>query len=417
MIRELARSGRVVITGLGAVTPLGIGVEKFWQNCLNGMSGVHRISLIDPEPFPTKIAAEVLDFQAEDWMERKDARRVDRAIAMAVAAARLALDDSTIVLTDELKDEFGVFIGSGIGGLNVMHENTRIMYERGPSKVSPFWVPYMIANMPGGIVSILNDLRGPNVAAVTACSTGANSIGDAYHVIKRGDAKMMLAGGVEAPINDIGVAAFCAARAMSTRNDEPQRASRPFDLDRDGFVMGEAAGVMVLEELEHAIARGAKIYAEIVGYGMTADAYHITGVHPEGRGARNAMLRALDRAGVSPHRVDYINAHGTSTPIGDPAETLAIKGAFGDHAHKVAISSTKSMTGHTLGAAGAIESMVCALAIRDQKVPPTINYETPDPACDLDYVPNVMRELPIEYALNNSFGFGGHNVSLLLKRV
>jgi len=381
------------------------------------VSGIDRISLINPDAFATQIAGEVRDFNAEDWMERKEARRVDRAIAMAVAGAAMALKDSEIVLTEELKDEFGVYIGSGIGGLNVMHENTRILYERGPSKVSPFWVPYMIANMPGGVVSIANDLRGPNVAAVTACSTGANAIGDAYHVIKRGDATAMLAGGVEAPINDIGVSAFCAARAMSTRNDDPKHASRPFDVDRDGFVMGEGSGVMVLEEYEHAKARGARIYAEIVGYGMTADAYHITGVHPEGRGAMNAMLKALKSAGIQPEQVGYINAHGTSTPIGDPAETLAIKRAFGDHAYKLAVSSSKSMTGHTLGAAGAIESMLCILALYHQKVTPTINLENPDPACDLDYVPNVARDMKLDFVLNNSFGFGGHNVSLVMKRI
>jgi 3-oxoacyl-[acyl-carrier-protein] synthase II len=411
-----APARRVVVTGLGAVTPLGIGAEVFWSNAIAGVSGIDRISLTDPSPFTTQIAGEVRDFNAEDWMDRKEARRIDRAIAFAVAASALALKDSRIELTEELKDEFGVFIGSGIGGLNVMHEQTRTMYERGPSKVSPFWVPYMIANMPGGVVSITNDLRGPNVAAVTACSTGANSLGDAYHVIKRGDATMMIAGGVEAPINDIGIAAFCAARAVSTRNDEPKRASRPFDRDRDGFVMGEGGGVMVLEEHDHAVARGAHIYAEIVGYGMTADAFHITGVHPEGRGAMNAMLRAMKAANVDPSQVGYINAHGTSTPIGDPAETLAIKRAFGDHAYKLAVSSSKSMTGHTLGAAGAIESMLCVLALKHQKVTPTINLDNADPDCDLDYVPNVMRELPLEYTLNNSFGFGGHNVSLVFKR-
>ncbi|MDX2065967.1 MAG: beta-ketoacyl-ACP synthase II [Fimbriimonadaceae bacterium] len=409
-------SGRVVITGLGAITPIGTGAETVWRNALAGKSGVARIELIDPAPFTTQIAAEVKDFQATDWLDRKEARRVDRVIAMGVGAARLALADASVTLTDELRNQFGVYIGSGIGGLSVMYEQTTKMIAQGPDRVSPFWVPYMIANMPGGFASIELDLRGPNVAPVTACSTGANAIGDAYHVIKRGDATMMLAGGVEAPITEIGVAAFCAARAMSTRNDEPERASRPFDVGRDGFVMGEGSTVLVLEDYAHAIARGARIYAEVVGYGLTADAYHITAPHPEGSGAIRSMQMALRNAGIAPEQIDYINAHGTSTPLGDVAETLAIKRTFGEHAYRLAVSSTKSMTGHTLGAAGALESLFCTLALRDQVLPPTINLEQPDPECDLDYVPNAARPTEIEYALNNSFGFGGHNVSLVLKR-
>jgi len=411
-----APSGRVVVTGLGAVTPIGTGVETFWSNLIAGQNGIDRVTRVDPSPYSTQIAAEVKDFDAADWMDKKEARRIDLVIAYAVAAAQMALTDADVKFTDELRDEFGVFIGSGIGGLNIMSEQTKVLYEKGPDRVSPFWVPYMIANMPSGIVSITHDLRGPNVSPVTACSTGANAIGDAYHVIKRGDATMMLAGGTEASINDIGIAAFCAARAMSNRNDDPKHACRPFDKDRDGFVMGEGSAVLVLEDYDHAVARGAKIYAEVVGYGMTADAHHITAIHPEGRGAIRSMLRAVETAGIQPADIGYINAHGTSTPIGDPAETAAVKKAFGDHAHKLAVSSTKSMTGHTLGAAGAIESLVCVLALKNQKVPPTINLDNPDPACDLDYVPNVARDLTFDYALNNSFGFGGHNVSLVLKR-
>ncbi len=417
MSDRFSPSGRVVVTGMGAVTPLGIGPENFWPRLLAGESGIDRITLIDPSPYTTQIAGEVKNFDAADWLERKEARRVDRVIALGVAAGTLALKDCGVELDEELKDQFGVMIGSGIGGLWTMQEQTHILYEKGPSKLSPFFVPYMIANMPSGMVSIMHDLRGPNVAPVTACSTGANAIGDAYHVIKRGDAVMMLAGGSEAAINDIGVGSFCAARAMSTRNDDPTVASRPFDVNRDGFVMGEGAGVLVLEDYEHAKARGAKIYGEIIGYGMSADAYHVTNPHPEGRGASSAMKMALRNAKVTPDQINYINAHGTSTSVGDVHEVKAIHNAFGPAASNVLVSSTKSMTGHTLGAAGAIESVFCLLAMRDGVVPPTINVEEQDPECNLDVVPNIAREAELNIVMNNSFGFGGHNVCLIMQKV
>ncbi|MGV3614452.1 MAG: beta-ketoacyl-ACP synthase II [Fimbriimonas sp.] len=416
MSERPAPSGRVVVTGLGAVTPLGNSIEAFWPRLLAGESGIRRIQQIDPTPYPTQIAGELVGFNAGDWLEKKEARRVDKAIAYAVAAATQALRDANLPLDDDLKDATGVIVGSGVGGLWTMQEQTHNLYEKGVSKMSPFFVPYMIANMPSGMISIMNDLRGPNVAPVTACSTGANALGDAYHVIKRGDAIAMVAGGTEAAINDIGVAGFCAARAMSTRNDEPTRASRPFDKDRDGFVLGEGAGVVVLEDRDHAIARGAHIYGEVIGYGMSADAYHVTNPHPEGRGASMAMRHALRWAGITPDQIDYINAHGTSTPSGDPHEVKAIKNVFGEDAYRVAVSSTKSMIGHTLGAAGAIEAIICLLAMRDGKLPPTINYETPDPECDLDVVPNVARDAKVDIALSNSFGFGGHNVSLIFRK-
>lgn len=411
-----APSGRVVVTGMGAVTPLGSSVEKFWPRLLAGESGIDRITLIDPTPYTTQIAGEVKDFDAADWMDKKEARRVDRVIAFAVAAATQALQDCGLEFTEELKDATGVMIGSGVGGLWTMQEQTHALYERGASKVSPFFIPYMIANMPSGLVSIMNDLRGPNVAPVTACATGANGIGDAYHVIKRGDAIAMLAGGTEASVNDLGVSGFCAARAMSQRNDEPAKASRPFDVDRDGFVMGEGAAVLMLEDRDFAIERGAKIYGEIVGYGMSADAYHLTNPHPEGRGAAAAMRMALKNSGLSPEAVGYVNAHGTSTLVGDVHEVKALKAVMGDYAKQVPVSSTKSMIGHTLGAAGAIEAAICLLAMRDGILPPTINVDHQDPECDIDCIPNVARKAQVDVALSNSFGFGGHNVTLVMTK-
>ncbi len=417
MMATPAPSGRVVITGLGAVTPIGTGTEVFWGNIVAGVGGVERLTLVpDLDSYTTHIGAEVKDFNAEDWLDKKEARRIDRFIAFAVAGATMALRDSGIVLTDELRDEFGVLIGSGIGGLTFMGEQHRKQVEVGPSKVSPFWVPYMIPDMASGYASIVHGLRGPNTCVVTACATGTNAIGDAYHIIKRGDAIAMLAGGSEAPINEIGLAAFCAARAMSTRNNDPHHASRPFDKDREGFVIGEGCGVLVLEDRDHAIARGAKIYAEVVGYGMAGDAHHITAPHPQGHGAIRAMKKALSSAGLKPEDIGYINAHGTSTQLNDSGETSAIKAVFGEYAYKVPISSTKSMTGHTLGAAGALEALVCVRAMQDGILPPTINYETPDPACDLDYIPNVARKQQVDYCLSNSFGFGGHNATLILQR-
>jgi len=410
-------SGRVVITGVGAVTPLGTGVAKFWPRLLAGESAVERITLLDPSEYTTQIAAEVKDFVAEDWLDKKEARRIDRFIAFAVAAAAMAMQDSEIKVDDDLRNEFGVMIGSGIGGLTYLGEQHRRQIEGGPSKVSPFLVPYMIPDMASGYVSILNGLKGPNTCVVTACSTGANAIGDAYHIIKRGDAICMLAGGTEAPINELGLGGFCAARAMTTRNDDPAHASRPFDKDRDGFVIGEGSAVFVLEDYDHAIARGAKIYGEVIGYGMTGDAYHITQPDPNADGAYRAVKMALHTAGKSPEDIGYVNAHGTSTYYNDKGETMAIKRAFGDHAYNVPVSSTKSMIGHTLGAAGAIEALICLLAMRDSKLPPTINYETPDPECDLDYIPNVARDKEVNISMSNSYGFGGHNVSLILKKV
>lgn len=413
-------SGRVVITGAGAVTPLGTGVENFWARVKAGESGIRRITMIDPSPYATHIAGEVPDLNIEDWycegFDKKEARRMDRFLHLAIVASRQALDDSGIELTEELREEFGVLIGTGVGGMTLMYENTKFIHEGRPGRVSPFFVPYMIADMAGGIVSIINDLRGPNHAVVSACSTGANAIGDAYEMIKRGDVIAMLAGGTEAAVNDIGIAGFCACRAMTTRNDDPQGASRPFDRDRDGFVMGEGAAVMVLEDRNHALARGAKIYAEIVGYGMSADAFDITSPHPQGRGAAKSMSMALKKAKLEPTAIDYINAHGTSTPVGDPMEVAAVKRVFGDHSYSLAMSSTKSMHGHTLGAAGAIESLICVLAMRDGIMPPTINLENPDEACDLNHVPNVAQARELNTVLNNSFGFGGHNVSLIMTK-
>jgi len=410
-------SGRVVVTGLGAVTPLATGIEPTWQKMLAGESGVGRITHIDPSDYTTQIAAEVKDFNAEDFIDKKEARRVDRFIAMAVASASMAIEDSKLEITDDNREEIGVLVGSGIGGLQTLSDNHRKQIESGPGKISPFLVPYMIPDMASGYISIVHKLKGPNTCVVTACSTAANSIGDAYHIIKRGDAIAMVAGGSEAPINEIGLGGFCAARALSTRNDDPSRASRPFDLNRDGFVMGEGSTVLILEDYDYAKARGAKIYGEIIGYGFTGDAYHITAPDPEGYGAYRAMRNALQRAGLKPEDVDYVNAHGTSTTLNDKLETAAIKRALGDHAYKVAISSTKSMVGHLLGAAGAIEAAACLLAMRDGVLPPTINYETPDPECDLDYVPNKARKADVKVALSNSFGFGGHNVCLAFRKV
>lgn len=408
---------RVVVTGLGMVTPLGAGVEPTWEAMLAGRSGIRRISLIDPSPYGCQIAGEVFDFDPDSFMDRKEARRCDRYIQFSIAAAKMALKDSGYIIDDSNANRIGVLIGSGVGGLGVTEEAIRTLHEKGPDRVSPFTVPMMIADMGSGMVSILTGARGPNSTVVTACATGTHAIGDAFEIIRRGDADAMLAGGAEAPITNIGVAAFVAARAMTTSwNDEPARASRPFDSKRDGFVMGEGAGVVVLEEFESAQKRGARIYGEILGYGMTGDAFHITQPHPDGDGAARAMAMAIRNAGVQPAEIDYINAHGTSTPYNDRLETVAVKRVFGDHAYRLAISSTKSMTGHLLGAAGAVEAIACLLAIRDGKMPPTINYEFPDPDCDLDYVPNQAREADVRVCLSNSFGFGGHNATLVVRK-
>lgn len=409
-------SGRVVVTGIGGVTPVGTGVEKFWPALIAGTNGIQRVTLCDPTLFSTQIAAEVKDFNPEDWIDKKDARRVDRFIAFAVGAATMALQDSKIEITDDIRDEFGVLIGSGIGGLTLLGDQHRVQIDRGPSRVTPFLVPYMIPDMASGFVSIVHNLRGPNTCVVTACATGTNCIGDAYHIIKRGGAIAMLAGGAEAPINEIGIAAFSAARAMSTRNDDPEHASRPFEKNRDGFVMGEGAGVLVLEDRDFAIKRGAKIYGEVIGYGMSGDAHHITMPLEGHEGAVRSMRKAIKSAGISPSDIDYINAHGTSTEINDKFETMAYKTVLGEAAYQIPISSTKSMTGHMLGAAGALEALICLKAMEDSILPPTINHFEPDPDCDLDYVPNEARKVDVNIALSNSFGFGGHNATIIFRK-
>jgi 3-oxoacyl-[acyl-carrier-protein] synthase II len=407
---------RVVVTGVGVLTPIGTGKDRFWVAMMEGRSGVGPIRSFDASRYPTRIAAEILDFDPLDWMDRKDAKRNDRFVQFAIAASRMALDDAGFRVTAENADRVGVVIGSGIGGAITWEEQHKVLLTRGPDRVSPFFIPMLIINMASGVVSILVGARGPNTAPVTACATGAHAIGDAFRIIQRGEADVMIAGGTEAAITELSIAGFCAMKAMSTRNDEPQRAVRPFDAHRDGFVMGEGAGVVILEALEHALARDARVYCELVGYGMSADAYHITMPDPEGQGAALAMERCLRDAGLRPEEVDYINAHGTSTPYNDKFETLAIKRVFGDHAYRLAVSSTKSMTAHLLGAAGSVELIACVLAIHHGMLPPTINYETPDPDCDLDYVPNRPRPCDVRVALSNAFGFGGHNATLAVRR-
>ena len=407
---------RVVITGLGTVTPLGNNVEVFWKNLLAGQCGVSRISAFDSAAFDTQIAAEVRDFDpAAAFPSPKEARRTDRFSQFGIHAAWQALKDSGLELEKTDRDNIGVFIGSGIGGLRTTTEQHKILLDRGPGRLSPFMIPMLISNMASGMFSMFHQLRGPNFATCSACATANHAIGEAWRTIKMGDATVMFAGGAEATIVPIGIGGFCAMKAMSTRNDDPLHASRPFDRERDGFVMGEGAGVLVLEELEHARARGARIYAELAGYGNTADAYHLTAPAPNGEGAARCMRIALRNAGLNPEDVSYINAHGTSTPQGDIAETEAIKTVWGPHASKLAVSSTKGATGHMLGAAGAVEMVVCTKAIETDSVPPTINYETPDPQCDLDYVPRTARQMKVRAAVNNSFGFGGHNASMVAK--
>ena len=408
---------RVVVTGLGVVSPLGHDVNALWDGLLAGRCGVQRISAFDPTPFDCQIAAEVKDFDpSAAFPSLKEARRTDRYAQFGIHAAYQALKDSGMDLDRLNRDEIGVFIGSGIGGLETIEEQHKILINRGPGRVSPFMIPMLILNMASGLVSMYYKLRGPNVATCSACATASHAIGEAWRTIKMGDAKAMFAGGTEATIVSLGIGGFCAMKAMSTRNHDPQHASRPFDIERDGFVMGEGAGVIVIEELEHAKARGARIYCEMVGYGNTADANHMTAPDPVGNGAARCMSMALRSAGMKPEEVSYINAHGTSTPLGDIAETLAIKAVFGDHARKLAISSTKGATGHMLGAAGGVEMAICVKALQTNTVPPTINYQHPDPQCDLDYVPNTARELPVNVAVNNSFGFGGHNASIVAKK-
>lgn len=406
---------RVVITGMGTVSPVGNDVETSWKNILAGKSGVGPLTRLNPDEFSAKVAAEVKDFDIESYIERKDARKMDRFTHFALASAIMAVKDAGLTIDDNNAERVGVWIGSGIGGMETFENQFETFQKRGYRRVSPFFVPMMIPDMATGQVSIHLGAKGVNSCTVTACATGTNSIGDAFKVIQRGDADAMIAGGAEAPITQMSVAGFCANTALST-NPDPKTASRPFDLHRDGFVIGEGAGVVVLEELEHALNRGANIYAEIVGYGSTGDAYHITAPAPGGEGGARAMKIALEDAGLSPEDVDYINAHGTSTPYNDKYETSAVKEVFGDHAYNLAISSTKSMTGHLLGAAGGVEAIFTALAIKNGILPPTINYETPDPECDLDYVPNESRNKEINAAISNSLGFGGHNATIALKK-
>jgi 3-oxoacyl-[acyl-carrier-protein] synthase II len=405
-----------VVTGIGLVSSVGIGTDASWDALLAGRSGIGRITRFDTANFTTQIAGEVRGFDPLQFVEKKDVKKMDVFIQYAIAASQFAMDDSGLAVTPDNADRVGVFIASGIGGFSTIEREHRALLEGGPRKISPFFIPSAIINLASGQVSIRFGAKGPNSATCTACSASAHAIGDAFEIIKRGDADAMIAGGSEAAITPMGVGGFGAMRALSTRNDEPERASRPFDRDRDGFIIGEGAGVVILEELEMARARGARIYAELVGYGMSADAYHITAPSEDGDGAVRVMTQCLKRAGVPVTVVNYINAHGTSTPYNDKLETLAIRKAFGEHAAKLAVSSTKSMTGHLLGAAGGLEAGITALAVHTQQVPPTVNLDNPDPECDLDYVPHTARKLEIEYALSNSFGFGGTNAALLLKR-
>ncbi|EAE9999575.1 beta-ketoacyl-[acyl-carrier-protein] synthase II [Listeria monocytogenes] len=407
---------RVVVTGIGAVTPIGNDAETSWENAKKGVNGVAKMTRLNPDDFPVKIAAELKDFDVEKYLEKKEARKMDRFTHYAIASAEMAVQDSGLVIDDSNANRVGVWIGSGIGGMETFETQYEIFLNRGHRRVSPFFVPMMIPDMGSGQVSIRFGAKGINSTTVTACATATNSIGDAFKVIERGDADAMITGGAEAPITKMSLAGFTANKALSL-NPDPETACRPFDKDRDGFIIGEGAGIVILEEYEHAKARGAKIYAEIVGYGATGDAYHITAPAPNGEGAARAMKMAIDDAGLTPDKVDYINAHGTSTPYNDEYETQAIKTVFGDYAKKLAISSTKSMTGHTLGASGGIEAIFALLTIRDNIIAPTIHLKNQDEVCDLDYVPNEAREANVNVVISNSFGFGGHNATLVFKRI
>ena len=406
---------RVVVTGLGALSPVGNTADEFWSSLLQGRSGVGPITKFDTEGYPTRIAGEVRNFDPLNFVDKKDARRLDPYLQYAVASSVLAVQDAALDTGKVDGARFGVLIGSGIGGISTLLESHRNLLEKGPDRVSPFFIPMIIANMASGLVSIRFGARGPNSSVVTACATGNHAIGDSFKIIQRGDADVIIAGGSEAIIIPLTIAGFCSMKAMSTRNEEPTKAMRPFDATRDGFVCGEGAGILILEALEHALARDARIYAEIVGYGMTGDAHHMTAPDPEGDGAMRAMTLALRDAGLDVSAVGYINAHGTSTPYNDKFETLAIKRVFGEHARRLAVSSTKSMTGHLLGAAGGVEAIATVLALHHGVLPPTINYETPDPECDLDYVPNQARKQNVEVALSNAFGFGGTNATLAFR--
>ena len=406
---------RVVITGMGAMTPIGSTIEALWSNLLAGVSGIGPLTKVNPDDFPSKVGAELTDFDPTMYMDKKDAKRMDLFTQYALAAAKVAVEDAKLNIDESNAERVGVWVGSGIGGLTTYEEQFHKFVDKGYRRVSPFLVPMLIPDMAAGQISIHLGAKGINSCTVTACATGTNSIGDAFKVIERGDSDVMITGGAEAPITNLAVAGFASAKALSS-NPDPKTASRPFDQNRDGFVIGEGAGILVLESQEHAKKRGAKIYAEIVGYGATADAYHITAPAPHGEGAQRAMLQAINDAGITPTEIDYINAHGTSTPLNDKFETEAIKGAFGEHSQQLLISSTKSMMGHLLGAAGAVEAIASIKAITDSVIPPTINLETPDPDCDLDYVANTKREKTIQYALSNSLGFGGHNACLVFKK-
>lgn len=407
---------RVVVTGLGLITPLGIGVDSSWKAFLEGKSGIGRITRFDASDLPVHIAGEVKDFDPSLYIEQKEIKKMDRFIHFALAASTMAIEDSGIRITDENAERIGVIIGSGIGGLPAIEHYHKVYLEKGYRRITPFFIPMLIINLASGQVSIKFGAKGPNSAVATACATGSHAIGDAFRIIQRGEADVMITGGTESVITPLAIGGFAVMKALSTRNNEPERASRPFDVNRDGFVMGEGAGIVILESLENAKARGARIYAEVVGYGMTSDAYHITAPAPEGEGAATCMSLALKDAGVSPDVVDYINAHGTSTKYGDEIETAAIKRVFGEHAYRLSVSSTKSMTGHLLGAAGGVEAVVSVLSVYNDVIPPTINLDNPDPECDLDYVPHKARHRIINFALSNSFGFGGTNACLLFKK-
>jgi 3-oxoacyl-[acyl-carrier-protein] synthase II len=408
---------RVVVTGIGVISALGTGVEKNWNALLQGKSAVDRITRFDASELPTQIAGEVKDFNAEEFIDKKEIKKMDLFIQYALAAAEMAMQDSALVINEENAERVGVLVGSGLGGLPTIEKYHQALGEGGYKKVSPFFIPMLIINLAPGQISIRYGAKGPNFSVVSACAAGTHAIGEAYHVIRRGDADAMITGGAESTITPLAIAGFNAMKALSTRNDDPQGASRPFDKDRDGFVMGEGAGILVLEEYEAAKARGAKIYGEVVGYGLSGDAYHLTAPAPEGEGAARCMKMALQSARLNPEEVDYINAHGTSTPFNDYYETLAIKSALGDHSRKVMVSSTKGMTGHALGAAGGIEAVFSLLAMERGVVPPTINYQTPDPDCDLDYVPNTARQAKVNVAASNSLGFGGTNATIIFKKV
>ncbi len=407
---------RVVITGVGVVTPIGIGKTEFWDAIKKGKCGIDTVTRFAIDDYTCKIAAEVKNFDITEYVDKKEAKRMDRYTHYAVAGCKLALEDANLDIANLNQERVGVILGSGIGGIETLEEQNKVLLDKGPGRVSPFFIPMMISNMAAGHMAIITGAKAKNLTVVSACASGTNAIGDAFRAICSGDADVMITGGAEAPITPLSFAGFCSMKAMSTRNDDPKGACSPFDAGRDGFIMGEGAGIVVLEELQHALDRGATILTEVVGYGSTDDAYHITAPAPEGEGGARAMKLAIEDAGIVPDMVDYINAHGTSTPYNDRFETAAIKGVFGEHAYKLAVSSTKSMTGHLLGAAGAVEAIITSLALKEGYIPATINYKNPDPECDLDYVANIGRDSQIQYALSNSLGFGGHNATLAFKK-